>query len=50
MFTVGDYVTFSLDGARGLVIKIDDEQCHVLWEDYFVSWERYELLSKKARD
>jgi uncharacterized protein YkvS len=46
MFEVGDTVTFSLDGARGIVLMINDNQCHVIWEDYFVSWENNELLLK----
>lgn len=46
MFKVGDTVKYSLDGAKGIVFKIDEDQCHVIWEDYFVSWENVGLLSK----
>jgi hypothetical protein len=46
LFQVGDTVRYSLDGARGIVLKIEKNQCHVIWEDYFVSWENVDLLSK----
>jgi heat shock protein HspQ len=46
LFQVGDTVRYSLDGAKGIVLKIDENQCHVIWEDYFVSWENFDLLSK----
>ncbi|KFZ43699.1 hypothetical protein CS060_10280 [Anoxybacillus flavithermus] len=44
MFHIGDCVVFTRDGARGIVLEVDDHSCHVLWEDYFVSWEKKELL------
>lgn len=37
-------VVFAKDGARGVVISIDEERCQVLWEDDFVSWEQREWL------
>jgi hypothetical protein len=49
VFSIGDYVTFSLDGAQGIVLKIDNDRCHVMWEDYFVSWERFDLLLKNHK-
>lgn len=33
-----------MDGTRGIVLEVTDDRCHVLWEDYFVSWEKKELL------
>ncbi|MCX8002567.1 MAG: hypothetical protein N2661_08315 [Anoxybacillus mongoliensis] len=45
MVQVGDCVVFMRDGARGIVLEVDDHSCHVLWEDYFVSWEKKELLT-----
>ncbi|MGN7468365.1 hypothetical protein [Brevibacillus sp. SAFN-007a] len=44
MIQVGDGVVFVKDGARGIVINIDQERCQVLWEDDFVSWEQREWL------
>ncbi|MGZ0052640.1 hypothetical protein [Brevibacillus gelatini] len=44
MIQVGDLVVFAKDGARGVVISIDEERCQVLWEDDFVSWEQREWL------
>jgi hypothetical protein len=46
MFTVGDTVEFTLDGARGVVIGMEGDFCHVMWEDMFVSWERADSLKK----
>ncbi|MBA2879499.1 hypothetical protein HNR63_002573 [Anoxybacillus kamchatkensis] len=45
MFHIGDCVVFTHDGARGIVLEVDDHSCHVLWEDYFVSWEKKEMLT-----
>lgn len=44
MFKIGDCVIYAPDGARGIVLKINQHACFVMWEDYFVSWERKELL------
>jgi hypothetical protein len=44
MFKVGDSVI--LHGARGIILEIDEDLCHVVWEDYFVSWEKGESLEK----
>lgn len=38
-FSVGDYVVFIKDGARGIVYSVKENKYQVLWEDYFVSWE-----------
>ncbi|MDA5110658.1 hypothetical protein O3V59_20160 [Brevibacillus thermoruber] len=46
MFKVGDTVVYILDGARGIVIAVDRDRCHVLWEDTFVSWEQADHLAK----
>jgi len=47
MIQVGDYVTFALDGAKGMVIGLNDGLCQVMWEDHFVSWEKIEMLKKE---
>lgn len=44
MYKIGDQVIFLGDNARGIVIKVNDGKCHVIWEDYFCSWEKFELL------
>lgn len=44
MIAVGDQVVFLRDGVRGIVMRIQEGQCLVLWEDEFVSWESVELL------
>ncbi|WP_297991064.1 hypothetical protein [uncultured Anoxybacillus sp.] len=44
MFHIGNCVVYTLDGTRGIVLEVADDRCHVLWEDYFVSWEKKELL------
>lgn len=44
MFKIGDCVIFAPDGARGIVVEVDAHSCRVLWEDYFVSWEKKDLL------
>ena len=46
MFAIGDCVVFTLDGARGIVLKVNSEVCYVIWEDFFVSWENNGLLQK----
>jgi len=46
MFAVGDYVVFTLDGARGIVIRVEENLCQVMWEDHFISWEKTEALQK----
>ncbi|EGL81486.1 hypothetical protein CathTA2_3032 [Caldalkalibacillus thermarum TA2.A1] len=45
MFKIGDCVIYALDGARGVVLGMNNHSCHVIWEDYFVSWEKMELLT-----
>jgi len=44
MFQVGDFVIYTLDGSVGTVIEVDQDRCHVVWDDHFVSWEKHELL------
>lgn len=48
MFEIGDCVVFSLDRARGIIMEANDDVYHVVWEDFFSSWEKGELLSKIA--
>ncbi|TCL53282.1 hypothetical protein EDD69_101290 [Thermolongibacillus altinsuensis] len=28
-----------------MVLDVTNDSCHVMWEDYFVSWEKKELLT-----
>lgn len=46
MLTVGDYVIYVKDGARGVVFAVEDGRCQVMWEDTFVSWEPFDKLKK----
>jgi hypothetical protein len=46
MFQVGDVVISRQDGASGLVVKTNQQTCHVLWEDFFCSHEPFERLMK----
>lgn len=46
MFTVGDTVVFALDGAKGIIIGVEGDLCHVMWEDTFISWEKADSLKK----
>ena len=48
MFAIGDCVIYTRDGARGIVIGIENNLCQVIWEDHFVSWEKSELLQKET--
>jgi hypothetical protein len=44
MYKIGDQVIYIEDNARGIVMSINEGKCHVIWEDYFCSWEKFELL------
>ncbi|WP_199900132.1 hypothetical protein [Caldalkalibacillus mannanilyticus] len=44
MFNIGDTVVYTLDGTKGVVIKVDNRLCQVKWKDHFISWEKYDLL------
>lgn len=44
---VGDQVEYRRDGTRGIVYSKEGELCQILWEDEFVSWEKWELLKKR---
>jgi hypothetical protein len=46
MFIVGDTVVFNRDGAKGIIIAIEEDLCHVMWEDTFISWEKMDSLQK----
>lgn len=37
-----------LDGARGVILEMFGGLCHIVWEDYFASWEKEEVLEKAA--
>ncbi|WP_409342053.1 hypothetical protein [Paenibacillus sp. MBLB4367] len=49
MLEIGDCVIFALDGARGIVMEVKLPLCHVIWEDFFVSWEDEASLQKDDR-
>ncbi|MFF0827453.1 hypothetical protein ACFYU8_11285 [Brevibacillus sp. NPDC003359] len=44
MIQVGDLVVYVKDGAKGVVVHIEEDRFQVKWEDDFVSWEKRELL------
>ncbi|EGL82453.1 hypothetical protein CathTA2_1990 [Caldalkalibacillus thermarum TA2.A1] len=46
MLQVGDVVRFRIDGTLGVVIKVHEKDCYVLWEDGFSSLELYDELIK----
>ena len=46
MFRVGDRVVYIKDGAVGVIISIQEDRYHIVWEDNFSSWEKAELLRK----
>lgn len=50
MIEEGDKVVFLKDGVRGIVIRIEEDRCLVLWEDEFVSWEKPELLELEKKN
>lgn len=49
MVQVGDVVVYLKDGVKGIVIRVEEERCHVLWEDEFVSWEKTEWLKVESK-
>ncbi|MDQ0339120.1 uncharacterized protein YkvS [Caldalkalibacillus uzonensis] len=49
MFQVGDVVIFKPDGAQGVVVKVNDSDCYVMWEDLFSSLEPFEQLIKDEK-
>lgn len=46
MLVNGDVVIYSLDGSRGIVLGEKGRCYQIMWEDYFVSWEPINLLTK----
>lgn len=46
MLKIGDCVTFKPDNSRGIILKIENNFCQVIWEDYFVSLENLEDIEK----
>ncbi|GEC92808.1 MULTISPECIES: hypothetical protein [Brevibacillus] len=44
MIQVGDLVVYVKDGAKGVVIHIEEDRFQIKWEDDFVSWEKKEWL------
>ncbi|MGG4452422.1 hypothetical protein [Brevibacillus porteri] len=44
MIQVGDLVVYVKDGAKGVVVHIEEDRFQVKWEDDFVSWEKREWL------
>ncbi|WP_198957507.1 hypothetical protein [Paenibacillus selenitireducens] len=47
MFRIGDRVVFVVDGTIGIVMGTDEDRCHIVWEDFFASWEKNEMLRKE---
>jgi len=50
MLKIGDHVIFVRDGARGMIMEINENLYHIIWEDHFASWERAELLRKFIKE
>lgn len=46
MIEEGDSVVYVRDGARGVVVRVEEDRYLILWEDTFVSWEPVHLLEK----
>jgi hypothetical protein len=44
---VGDYVIFVQDGTKGIIMEIQGNLFHIIWEDHFSSWEYGETLRKE---
>ncbi len=44
---VGDYVVFVSDGTKGIIMEIQGNLYHIVWEDHFSSWEYGETLRKE---
>ncbi|BAH42710.1 hypothetical protein BBR47_17330 [Brevibacillus brevis NBRC 100599] len=44
MIQVGDLVVYVKDGAKGVVIHMEEDRFQIKWEDDFVSWEKREWL------
>lgn len=50
VFKIGDRVIYTGDGARGIILEIQENRYHVMWEDYFVSWENVESLIRDVAE
>ncbi|MFS0555254.1 hypothetical protein [Brevibacillus sp. 179-C9.3 HS] len=48
MIQVGDLVVYVKDGAKGVVLHIEEDRFQVKWEDDFVSWEKREWLQASS--
>ncbi len=44
---IGDHVVYVQDGTKGIIMEINDNLYHIVWEDHFSSWEHAERLSKQ---
>ncbi len=44
---VGDHVLYVPDGSLGIIVEVQEDLYHIVWEDFFCSWERPESLQKK---
>jgi hypothetical protein len=44
---VGDFVIFVADGTKGIVMEVQGNLYHIVWEDHFSSWEYGETLKKQ---
>ncbi|MGE7270707.1 hypothetical protein ACQKK5_04535 [Brevibacillus panacihumi] len=46
MIEEGDSVVYVRDGARGVVVRVEEDRFLIFWEDTFVSWEPVHLVEK----
>ncbi|WP_169733257.1 hypothetical protein [Cohnella panacarvi] len=46
MLKIGDSVVYVKDGSKGVVMEVQENLYHVIWEDHFSSWEFGESLRK----
>ncbi|MFC4302118.1 hypothetical protein [Cohnella boryungensis] len=43
---VGDHVVYVPDGTKGVIVEVQGDLYHIIWEDHFSSWEQGERLRK----
>lgn len=46
MLKIGDNVVYVKDGSKGIVMEVQENLYHIIWEDHFSSWEFGESLRK----
>ncbi|WP_169306724.1 hypothetical protein [Cohnella pontilimi] len=47
LLNVGDQVVYVPDGSKGIILEVQENLYHIVWEDHFSSWERGESLLKQ---